>query len=79
MLNKSPAVSLFVISLVCTAPAAMAASACTGLSQTACSADKACTWVGGYTRKDGAKVKDYCRMKGQKSTRTERVKGKSQG
>lgn len=79
MLNKSPAVSLLVVSLVTAAPAAMATSPCKGLAQDACSADKACAWVGGYTRKDGAKVKPYCRSSGQKRTKMESVTGKSQG
>ena len=69
MLKKSPAISLFVLSLVTAAPAAMAASPCKGLSQNACSANKACAWVAGYTRKDGAKVKDYCRSSGQSQTK----------
>lgn len=79
MLSKSPAVSLLFLSLVTAAPAAMAASPCKGLSQDSCSADKACAWVDGYTRKDGVKVKEYCRSSGQKSSGTKPDTGKSQG
>lgn len=78
MLNKSPAISLFVLSLAA-APAAMAASSCKGLDQPACSADTACTWVAGYTRKDGVVVKDYCRNKGQKQSKSTEASGKPKG
>ena len=50
-----------------------------GLSQDACSSKQACAWVEGYVRKDGVKVKDYCRSAGQKRTKTEASAGKSQG
>lgn len=79
MLNKYPAVSLLVVSLVSAAPAAMAASPCKGLSQDVCTADKACAWVAGYTRKDGAKVKDYCRSSGQAKTNAKAPAGNPQG
>lgn len=47
--------------LVMAAPFANAASQCKNLSQDACSAEPACAWVNGYTRKDGREVKAYCR------------------
>jgi hypothetical protein len=56
---------------------AQAASACKGLDQGACGKKSDCTWVGGYTRKDGAKVSGYCRTKssgGSKKSSTETKK-----
>lgn len=48
---------------------AMAASKCKGLSKTSCSTNKSCTWVDGYKRKDGVKVKSFCRSApGKKAT-----------
>ena len=37
------------------------ASQCKGLSSSACSASTECTWVEGFKRSDGVKVKSYCR------------------
>ena len=34
---------------------------CRSLPQDACAAEAACSWVEGYTRKDGREVKAYCR------------------
>lgn len=42
-----------------------AASACKGLSESACGANPSCAWMEGYTRKDGVKVSAYCRSKTQ--------------
>jgi hypothetical protein len=42
---------------------AQAASACKGLEKAACGKKADCTWVEGYTKKDGAKVSGYCRTK----------------
>lgn len=42
-------------------PLGVQASACKPLGQSQCQTSKACTWVGGYTRKDGRKVNAYCR------------------
>ena len=45
------------------------ASSCKGLKSSACSSKSSCSWVEGYTRKDGAKVKSFCRKKpGSKTT-----------
>lgn len=42
---------------------AQAASACKGLDNSACGSTNACSWVDGYTRKDGKSVKSFCRTK----------------
>ena len=47
-----------------------AQSACKGLEKAPCEKKEACTWVDGYTRKDGAKVSAYCRAKGGKKKTT---------
>jgi len=41
----------------------IAASQCKGLDNGACSQNNACGWVEGYERKDGRKVKSFCRTK----------------
>lgn len=38
---------------------------CKGSSSGACSSNPACTWVSGYSKKDGSKVRGYCRTKGK--------------
>lgn len=38
-------------------------SACKGLPQNACQGSASCSWVNGYTRKDGREVAPYCRVK----------------
>lgn len=40
-----------------------AASACKGLENSACNGASSCSWVDGYTRKDGKTVKSFCRTK----------------
>ena len=45
-------------------PSLGAASECKGKAQDACAATEACTWVEGYTRKDGRAVSSYCRTAG---------------
>lgn len=44
-----------------------AASKCKGLSQSACEISDTCGWIAKFKRKDGAKVKAYCRSKPKKS------------
>lgn len=39
----------------------VAESACKTMPQSTCEASSACTWVNGYTRKDGRAVAPYCR------------------
>jgi hypothetical protein len=45
----------------------VAASACQGLSESACKGNSECTWMSGYTRKDGVAVSAHCRSKGKAS------------
>ncbi len=45
----------------------VAASACQGLSESACKGNSDCTWMSGYTRKDGVAVSAHCRSKGKAS------------
>lgn len=49
-------------------------SPCKGLEQKACSAKADCSWISATTRKDGRKVKAYCRLKSRKSTSAEASK-----
>ncbi|MFT5573425.1 MAG: hypothetical protein ACI9FR_002360 [Cryomorphaceae bacterium] len=43
------------------AGSASAAGQCKGLENAACTSNSACGWVDGYERKDGRKVKSFCR------------------
>ncbi len=52
----------------------LADSSCQSANKTQCKADDNCTWVEGYRKSDGAKVKGYCRAKGK---RAEKKGGKS--
>lgn len=49
---------------------AVSASKCKGLSTSKCQGNDACTWVSGYTSKQGKKVDAYCRQKASKSSRS---------
>jgi len=49
-------------SLLASVPAS-SASLCKGLENSACAAKSSCGWVEGYERKDGRKVKSFCRTK----------------
>lgn len=42
---------------------ASAASQCKGMAENACQAQAQCTWVDGYTRKDGRSVAAHCKSK----------------
>lgn len=53
---------MYVLALGLTA-GAFADSPCKGLSESECSSNGKCTWVSGYSQKDGDKVKAYCRAK----------------
>lgn len=57
------ATTLCTLALLSASGATYAASACKGLSETACSANPACGWTKAYTRKDGKPVAAYCRTK----------------
>lgn len=54
------------VSLGLGATAAFAKGECKGSSKSVCSADKSCSWVKGYVKKDGKKVTAYCRVKSGK-------------
>ncbi len=54
--------------LAWTSPAVFA-SKCKGMSTSQCQNNDACTWVSGYTSKQGKKVDAYCRQKASKSSR----------
>ncbi len=48
----------------------LAAGPCKGLSKSRCEGSASCNWVSGYTTKDGAKVRAYCRAKAGRSSAT---------
>lgn len=56
------ALTLLLVGWIAALPAA-AANDCKGLSKQACDGTQACSWVKGYTRKDGREVAPYCRAK----------------
>ncbi|NNJ94415.1 MAG: hypothetical protein HKP57_06700, partial [Halobacteria archaeon] len=58
---------------------AHSASQCKGLSASACSASTECTWVEGFKRSDGAKVKSYCRALPSKAKKSAGKKKDSAG
>lgn len=64
-LKLKPLALLLAMLLALTFGNASAESVCKGMSQSSCSSKDVCTWVNGYTRKDGVKVKGYCRSKGK--------------
>lgn len=57
------------------ATTALAESACKGLAESACQGAQACTWVKGYTRKDGREVTPYCRAQRPPKDRQGAAKG----
>jgi hypothetical protein len=67
--NGSTTLGTFIlfVSLFLGAVSAQAASTCKGSAQAACQANSSCSWVKGYTRKDGAKVSAHCKSKPKKS------------
>jgi hypothetical protein len=44
------------------------AAECKGMEKAACERQESCSWVDGYTRKDGVKVSSHCRKKGGKKS-----------
>ena len=46
------------------------ASDCKGLEASNCAAKSSCSWIDGYTRKDGRKVKSFCRAKPASKAKT---------
>jgi hypothetical protein len=63
----SSCIALSLSALLVSSPLS-AASKCKGLSEKACDKSDSCAWVGEFKRKDGAKVKAYCRAKPKKSS-----------
>ena len=53
-----------------------AVAECKGSSKTACSSSGGCTWVAGYSKKDGNKVRGYCRSKGKSGDAAGKQKNK---
>jgi hypothetical protein len=53
------------------AGSATAASQCKGLENVACNTSSACGWVDGYQRKDGRKVKSFCRTSARGKAKTQ--------
>lgn len=49
--------------LLLSAAQAGAASQCKGKTENLCADDASCSWVAGYTRKDGRAVSSHCRLK----------------
>ena len=45
------------------------AAQCKGLSHSACSTSASCSWVKGYTRKDGIKVRAHCKAHSGKASK----------
>ncbi|WP_052199414.1 hypothetical protein [endosymbiont of unidentified scaly snail isolate Monju] len=61
---------LFLGAIVTALPVHAASPAqCKTLSKKTCSANPGCTWVDGYVRKDGRKVKAYCRKVSRKASK----------
>lgn len=44
------------------------AAECKGMEKGPCENQDSCSWVDGYTRKDGVKVSGHCRSKGGKKS-----------
>lgn len=61
------ALATAVVLVLSTPGTALAATACKGLEEAKCVGNAECTWVSGYTRKDGKTVAPYCQGKGNKS------------
>jgi len=61
------AVALF-LGFAALSSTAVHAASCKGMSENACAAESACTWVEGYERADGREVKPYCRNRPSKSS-----------
>lgn len=61
--------------LVLAASAASAASQCKGMQQNSCVENTECTWVNGYTRKDGRQVASHCKLRNGKRSAGEADSG----
>lgn len=62
-----PAVALF--TAIAFQGIAYSDSACNKLKKKECTANKDCSWVKGYAKKDGTKVKGYCKAAKGKSNK----------
>ena len=64
----SPVLRALAVAMLTTAFAGpvSAESACKGLEQRQCEGKSDCTWVDGYTRKDGIKVSSHCKSIGKR-------------
>jgi hypothetical protein len=61
------ALATAVVLVLSTPGTSLAATACKGREEAKCVGNAECTWVSGYTRKDGKTVAPYCQGKGNKS------------
>ncbi|NQZ29792.1 MAG: hypothetical protein HRU06_00875 [Oceanospirillaceae bacterium] len=55
--------------LISLSSSSFAASACKGVAEKACNSKDSCSWIKAHKRKDGAKVKAYCRSKPSKKSK----------
>ncbi len=76
MLNKQGSIALntVILSLALGLGASSVQAECKGSSQSACENDNKCSWVKGYTRKDGAKVAAHCKSKPKTTGKSESKK-----
>ncbi len=70
---RTPSLRLSHVALLSAALVAVSAgpvfaeSACKGLEQAICEGKGDCTWVNGYTRKDGKQISGHCKAIGKRS------------
>lgn len=69
--RKPILLSTFLLTLALGLGAASAQAACKGSAQSACEKDPSCSWVKGYTRKDGVEVSPYCKSKPAEAGKSE--------
>ncbi len=65
MITIKPLLFSLTFALLASTTAQAGEAPCKGRDATACSSDSLCAWVDGYTRKDGIKVRGYCRASGK--------------
>lgn len=58
-----PLLVLAAAGLLSFSPLSLAAGACKGQAEGACSSDSSCSWVKSYTTKKGNTINSYCRNK----------------
>jgi len=78
--TASAALKMLAVAVVITAFAGpvLAESACKGLEQRQCEGKSDCTWVDGYTRKDGVKVSSHCKSVGKRDGSSSSSKSSSE-